>query len=186
MRYIIGMLLLPIGIAVGLSLPDIDHELGFLVHRSLVTHGCLFPFLAFWVAYKRENPMTRLFSMGFSVSSAAHLSFDLFPRAWTGFALIHIPLYGRISPLFSWLWIAGSIAICLYLALSLTRNLLDVVASSGSLAVSFGFCLTTGNTFWLPLVALVLATAIALMLPADPNAMLKKLLREKVSKNWRC
>ena len=123
MSYIVGLLLLPIGIVIGLNLPDLDYRVSFLVHRSIVTHGFLFPLLLFWGIHKRELAQLRLPLIGFSLSLAAHLCFDLFPVAWIGYALISVPLYGRTDPLFSWLWIAGSIVLCLYLALLLVKNL---------------------------------------------------------------
>lgn len=113
----------------------------------------------------------------------AHLCFDLFPKAWTGFALISIPLYGRISPLLSWLWIAGSIVLCLYLALLLVKNLWDVAIIVGSAIISFGFCATTESIFWPALMALILAALIALMLPSSSTEVLRKLIRKFVSEH---
>ena len=119
--------------------------------------------------------------MGFSLSIAAHLCFDLFPKAWTGFALISIPLYGRTSPLFSWVWIAGSIVFCLYLAFLLVKNIGDVIVVVSSTIASFGFCATTESVFWLALSALIGATLITLMLPSSSSVILRKLIRKVVS-----
>lgn len=183
MNYIIGLLLLLISIVAGLNLPDLDYRVSFLVHRSIVTHSFFFPLLLFWVVPKKEKPAIHFLSMGFSLSFVAHLCFDLFPKAWTGFALISIPLYGRISPLLSWLWIAGSIVLCLYLALLLVKNLWDVAIIIGSAIISFGFCATTERIFWPALMALILATLIALMLPSSSTEVLRKLIRKFVSEH---
>jgi hypothetical protein len=181
MSYIIGLIFLLIGIVAGLNLPDLDSRVSFLVHRSIVTHSFFFPILLFWIAHKKVQPTIRFLSMGFSLSIAAHLCFDLFPRAWTGFALISIPLYGRASSLFSWLWIAGSIVLCLYLALLLIKNLGDVIIVVSSIVVSFGFCATAESVFWPALSALIGATLITLMLPSSSSAVLRKPMRKFVS-----
>ena len=178
----IGTLLLLIGMAIGLHLPDIDLTLSFLVHRSIITHGFLLPLLLFWFAHKKESPIPRLFAMGISSSAAIHLCFDLFPGVWTGFALIHIPVYSRTSPAFSWLWIALSSIVCLYVAFSLIRNLFDVMMVISSLVIAFGFYATTEkNIFVFPLVALATATTIVLALPSNSAELLRKLRRRIVS-----
>jgi hypothetical protein len=183
MSYIIGLLLLPIGIVIGLNLPDIDYRVSFLVHRSIVTHSFLFPFLLFWGIHKRDLAQLRLPSIGFNLSLAAHLGFDLFPKAWVGYALISVPLYGRTDPLFSWLWIAGSIVLCLYLALLLVKNPGDVVVAAGSAIVSLGLCAAAESVYWPALAALGLATLIALMLPSSSAGMFRQLLKKFTSRH---
>ena len=179
--YVFGLLLLPIGIAVGLSLPDLDTRVSFLVHRSIVTHGFIFPLLLYWGVHRKELALLRLPAIGFSLSVAAHLCFDLFPVAWIGYALISVPMYGRTESLFSWLWIAGSIIFCLYLALLLVKNLGDVVVVAGSAVVSFGLCAATESVYWLPLAALGLAAFVALMLPSSSAGMARRLLKKFTS-----
>jgi hypothetical protein len=181
MSYIVGLLLLPIGIAIGLNLPDLDSRVSFLVHRSIVTHGFIFPLLLYWGIHKRDFVQLRLPAIGFSLSLAAHLGFDLFPNAWIGYALISVPLYGRTDPLFSWLWIAGSIVLCLYLALLLVKNLGDVAVAAGSAVVSFGLCAAAESVYWPALGAFCLATFIALMLPSSSAGMFRQLLRKFTS-----
>ena len=166
MSYIIGMPSLLIGIAIGLNLPDKDLETSYLVHRSILTHGCLLPALFFWLARKRGHAV-RLFAIGVSLSSAVHLCFDLFPRAWIGFALIHIPLYGRTTAAFSWLWIASSIAVCLYLAFALVKNAFEVVIVMSSLIIIFLDAATEESVFWPALITLMIATSFGLTLPGD-------------------
>jgi hypothetical protein len=102
MAYAANIFLLLLALLLGLNLPDLDHQLPFLVHRSILTHGCLAPLGLFLIAYRDKSNPLRFFSMGFSLAAVIHLCFDLFPRAWAGFALIHIPFWGRTDWLFSW------------------------------------------------------------------------------------
>jgi hypothetical protein len=183
MSYIIGLLLLPIGIVIGLNLPDLDSRVSFLVHRSIVTHSFIFPLLLFWGIHKRDLAQLRLPSIGFSLSLAAHLCFDLFPAAWIGYALISVPMYGRTDPLFSWLWIAGSILLCLYLALLLVKNSGDVIVAAASAVVSFGLCAAAESVYWLPLAAFTLAAFVALMLPSSSAGMFRRLLKKFTSRH---
>jgi hypothetical protein len=172
-RNLAGVLLLIVGIVVGLVLPDLDLRASFLVHRSIVTHGLLLPALSYWVARRWERAASHLFAIGVALSTAVHLCFDLFPRAWTGYALIHIPVYGRASPVLSWLWIAVSIVVCMYLALVLVRSLFDVVAVAGGGIATFITCAAHESVLWPALTALVMATAVALVFPASRGRMLK-------------
>jgi len=179
MSYIIGIPSLLIGIAIGLNLPDKDLETSYLVHRSILTHGCLLPALFFWLARKRGHAV-RLFAIGVSLSSAVHLCFDLFPRAWIGFALIHIPLYGRTTAAFSWLWIASSIAVCLYLAFALVKNAFEIVIVMSSLIIVFGHdAAMEKSAFWPALITMMIATTLGLTLPGDKIARKKEPQGEK-------
>jgi hypothetical protein len=131
-----------LGLALGLKFPDIDNRLqlsGWLVHRSILTHGFLLSLLLFWSIYNKRDlkPKLRLFVIGLSLAFAVHLCFDFFPKGWKGYALIHIPLYGRTSELFSQLWILLSVGICLYLAFVLVRRVIELLLSIGSLIFSF-------------------------------------------------
>ncbi len=167
MRYIFGMLMLLVGMVAGLALPDLDLKWSFLGHRSIITHGLLLPLLLFWLAHQQKHITARLLAVGFSLSSAVHLSFDLFPQAWTGYALIYIPGYGRASPTFSWLWIAVSIVICMYLALALINSVFELVTFVGGLLATFSLQATQTSIFVPALVAIVVATGIALAAPSD-------------------
>ena len=60
-----------------------------------------------------------------AVGLAVHLSFDLFPKGWSGFALISVPSYGWTAPWFSGAWIAFSTVFCAYLAIRLVKNWFD-------------------------------------------------------------
>jgi hypothetical protein len=176
---IAGMVLLLLALLLGLNLPDLDHQVSFLRHRSILTHGFLVPLAVFLAVYKEKATTPRFLSMGFSLAAVIHLCFDLFPRAWTGFALITIPLWGRSSALFSWLWISVSIIVCLYLTFILIRTLVDVLVAFGSLALAFAFYASTEAVFWPALVTLVVAVGITLALPANSRAILRSLVLNK-------
>ena len=142
--FILAAAWLLLGLAVGLHLPDIDNRLlplvpsWLLLHRSILTHGVLASLLLFRLVRRREGaaPSLRLFAVGVSLAVAVHLCFDFFPRGWTGFALIHVPVYGRTTAVFSQTWLLLSILACLYLGFLLVRNVLELLLGVGCLAVS--------------------------------------------------
>jgi hypothetical protein len=51
--------------------------------------------------------------------------------------LIHIPVYGMTSALFSQAWLILSIVVCLYVDFRLVRNVLEFILCIGSLIISF-------------------------------------------------
>ncbi len=106
----------------------------------------------------------RWFALGVTLAFAIHLSFDLFPRSWSGFALISVPSYGWTPSWFSWTWIAVSTVACTYLALKLVRGALDGSLFLLSLVLAFGFIAMSEDAFWRPVVALTAAIAIPLTL----------------------
>lgn len=129
-----------IGAIAGLKFADIDQSLPFLTHRSILTHSCLLALLLFWWAQRQpgqQRTAGRLTAIGFSLANAVHLSFDLFPRAWRLHALIHIPGYGWTSPLFSWVWLSGSLFLCLWLALQWMLSKRELLLGLGCLALAF-------------------------------------------------
>lgn len=144
-HYIVGAAWLLLGLVVGLHFPDIDNKLQWLIpsrvlfHRSILTHGLIASVALFWLIRSRRDaaPSPRLFVIGVSLAVAVHLCFDFFPRGWIGFALIHIPVYGRTTALFSQSWIIFSIILCLYVALLLVRNIVELTLSIGNLIISF-------------------------------------------------
>lgn len=143
--YIFGAAWLLLGLVVGLHLPDIDNRLQglipswLLLHRSILTHGCLLPLLLFRLARRRGGAEAsfRLFALGLSLALAVHLCFDFFPRGWVGFALIHVPVYGRATALFSQSWLILSVVACLYVGFRLMRNVLEFTLGVGGLIISF-------------------------------------------------
>jgi hypothetical protein len=134
-----------LGLVIGLHFPDIDNKFQgvipshLLLHRSILTHGMIFSLILFSLVRRRraEVPSFRLFATGLSLALAVHLCFDFFPRGWAGFALIHIPVYGRTTALFSQSWIILSMAVCLYLGFARLRNMAELVLGFMNLIISF-------------------------------------------------
>ncbi len=175
MDYLIKLLFLLAGVLIGLNFADIDQQLPFLLHRSILTHGFLAVAILYGIARSKRGSALRLFTIGVGLASAIHLAFDLFPRSWRGYALITVPGYGRTGAAFSWFWIALSVIICLYLAFTLIEDTIEIVTAVVTLFVTFSYCATTENVYWLALIALVIASIIALKLPPDPLVELEKL-----------
>ena len=163
MKYLFGLVALLTGLAVGNGFPDIDQKTGLLLHRSIVTHGALVPLIVFAAAFGARTIQLRWFALGVALGVAVHLSFDLFPNGWSGFALISVPGYGWTAPWFSWTWIAASAVACTYVAARLVRSGLDGSLFILSLIFAFGYIAVGEDAFWRPAVALTVATAIALI-----------------------
>ena len=162
MKYVLGLVAPLAGLAVGNWFPDIDQKTGLLLHRSIVTHGPLVPFIIFAAASGSRSIRLRWFALGVTLGVAIHLSFDLFPHGWSGFALISIPTYGWTAPWFSWIWIAVSTVACAYMAVRLVRGAVGASLFLLSLIFAFGFIAVGEDSFWRPIVALTVATVISL------------------------
>jgi hypothetical protein len=171
-HYIFRWVWLLLGGIIGIHFPDLDNRFQWLIpswillHRSILTHGLIISSLLFLFVRNRRStmPSLRLFVIGLSLAFAAHLCFDFFPRSWIGFALIHIPLYGRTNALFSQAWIILSVVICLYLAFLLVRNIVELTLSVGNLVIAFSVSAfeNEGATL-LALMLLALATVLVVM-----------------------
>lgn len=164
MNYLVGLVVLLGGLAFGNWFPDIDQQTGLLLHRSIVTHGPLVPLIVFGVASGARSNHLRWFALGVTLGVAIHLSFDLFPKGWSGFALISVPSYGWTAPWFSWTWIAFSTVVCIYLALRLVRGGRDSSLFILSLIFAFGYLALGEDAFWRPALALTLVTALSVTL----------------------
>lgn len=164
MRHLIGLAALLAGLAVGDWFPDIDQKTSLLLHRSIVTHGPLVPLIVFAAASGSRSIQIRWFALGLTLGVAIHLSFDLFPDGWSGFALISVPSYGWTSPWLSWIWIVVSTVTCTFLGLRLVRGVLDGSLFLLSLVLAFGYIAVGEDALWRPIVALTVATAISLTL----------------------
>jgi hypothetical protein len=162
MKYLFGFVALVVGLAAGNWFPDVDQKTGLLLHRSIVTHGPLVPFIVVAVASATRTIPFRWFALGLAVGVAVHLSFDLFPKGWSGFALISVPGYGWSAPWFSGAWIAISTVFCTYLAIRLVKNWFDGCLLIMSLICAFGYVSIGEDAFWRPVVVLTVATAVAL------------------------
>lgn len=95
-------------------LPDIDLEIPLLHHRSMVTHSVLIPYLLMrYKKFKIPDVVILALLLGFAI----HMSADLTPKSWKGYALIYVPiikisLFGALG---SYLWLAANVVACFYL-----------------------------------------------------------------------
>ena len=108
-----------IGAWLGSWFPDIDQRIGFLRHRSIVTHGVWMPALLLVGVGVARLERVDWFIGGFAAGVAVHLAFDLFPDGWRGYALITVPVVGAMSKNVSRVWIALSVFVCLSIAVIL-------------------------------------------------------------------
>ena len=108
-----------IGAWLGSWFPDIDQRIGFLRHRSIVTHGVWMPALLLVGVGVARLDRVDWFIGGFAAGVAVHLAFDLFPDGWRGYALITVPIVGAMSKNVSRVWIALSVFVCLSIAVIL-------------------------------------------------------------------
>ena len=149
------------GLALGEWFPDIDQRFHFLTHRSILTHSLIVPLFLYSMGSGLKATPLRLFVSGFSLGLAIHLGFDLFPRSWQGYALIHVPLLGWTHPIFSWLWIAVSMICCLYLSMRLARNGIEGTALLLGTLGLFSYTSTNETAFRGPLFSLLIGSGIA-------------------------
>jgi hypothetical protein len=149
-----GLAILPLAAYIGLKLPDIDQHVGFLLHRSIITHGPLFPLVAFLVA-QVDNPLPRRFALGTNCGLAVHFAFDLFPKAWQGYALVSVPVYGWMPPVISWVILGGTLLLSMCLAIRGTRSGIDTGTLLLVVGASFWFAVRNENSVWLPMAVLV-------------------------------
>ena len=152
------------GAVIGMKFADIDQRIPdwLLYHRAILTHGLIVPALLGWGVWRTKHQTIRGLTIGFCMTNAVHLSFDLFPRAWWGHALIHIFAWA-LPPLLSWLWIAISIVLCVYLARLFVRTFWDVLVSG--LGILMGFGVSAHEGLLLPLLAFMIAGILAFLLP---------------------
>ena len=152
MGQLLTLIGLVIGAKIGIKFADIDQQFPewLLHHRALLTHGAIVPLLLASLSAFTQVQMVRGFTIGFCVTNAVHLSFDLFPKAWRGYALIHF-FDWSLSPVGSWLWIALGIVVSLLIAYLLWRNFIDLAVAVGS--VIFGFSVYDHEGVWFPAIA---------------------------------
>ena len=165
MSYFVAFVALWIGIGLGISFPDFDQRVDFLTHRSILTHGLILPLALFILASASGSRALRWLTIGVCVSLGVHLAFDLFPRAWMGFALVHIPAYGWTHPIFSQIWIGGSMFACLLMTLSLVRSAVGAVTAFVVFVLVFAqsvaVALQADDALWRPVIAVLVTTAVA-------------------------
>ena len=107
----------------GLKLPDVDQRTDLLLHRSILTHGPLVPLIVYILVRKARRLSVRAFPMFLCLGFVVHLSFDLFPRAWMGYALTSLPVYGWLPAMVSIVWMATSALLCAFWASRLVRGM---------------------------------------------------------------
>ena len=146
----LSLIVLAAAIYTGLKFPDVDQRVGFLLHRSIITHGPLLPLLALALSMG-DNPLQRRLGIGIGIGFAVHMAFDLFPRGWQGYALISLPAYGWTPPIFSWIWISTTMLISFSIAIKLCRNAMDVVILVVAVSAAFLFVAPNENALWRPL-----------------------------------
>ena len=150
-----------IGAWLGLKLPDIDQRLDLLLHRSIITHGPIIPLIVFLAARDSRATPVRLLAMSLCLGFLVHLAFDLFPKGWSGYALISLPIYGWLPSIISVIWIAGSGLLCAYWAARLVRGVHEsVLLVLGTLGI-FAVAMPRENSLLGPLAAVAVAMALA-------------------------
>ena len=151
---------LPLAAYIGLKLPDVDQRIGFLLHRSIITHGPLLPLLAFAFAVG-DNPILRRIGMGVGAGLGIHFAFDLFPQSWQGYALISLPIYGWTPPIFSWICLGVALMLSMCFAVKSIRSSVDTAILLVVLASSFWFAASNEKTLWWPLSIVIGSLVIA-------------------------
>ena len=106
-----------LGFYLGSETPDLDQRTDLLLHRSILTHGLLAPLLVSKLFGGCSVRSLQWLAAGFSSGVAIHLAADLFPKAWTGFALISLPFYGWLPPPVSIAWLVVSVVVCVGMAI---------------------------------------------------------------------
>lgn len=164
MKYVLGLMALFIGCAAGVWFPDVDQRIELLEHRSILTHGPLLPIVLFALVSERESIPLRWLAMGVCIGVAVHLAFDLFPAGWTGYALISVLAWGRMSALFSTVWIGVGVAACMYMGAKLGRGCLEAALFVLGVIGVFGNAVLHEDALWRPALVVAVSGCIALAL----------------------
>ena len=147
---------------VGSRFPDIDQHSDLLTHRSILTHGLLIPLVLFLIVSLMKNDRLRDFFLIFITSIAIHLCFDLFPKAWYGYALIHIPNFGWTPEIVSKVWMFASVVFCMYASISLINKGSQVLLLVFGVLSIFTYQSFGEARFFAPMTTLFIATAVAI------------------------
>ena len=159
----LSLIALAIAVYIGLRLPDVDQRVGFLLHRSIITHGPLLPMLALAFALN-DNPVLRRTGMGVSAGLGVHFAFDLFPQAWHGYALISLPVYGWTPPVFSWICLGAALLLSMCFAVKSSRGIIDTGILVVALAAAFWYATGNEKTLLWPLLVTIGSFALAYLL----------------------
>ena len=169
------------GLLVGLWIADLDQIFPFLRHRSILTHGLVLVGVAYALLRNTPSAWARPSIAALALGMAVHLSFDLFPRAWYGFALITIPFVGTTGSTFSTLWLALNVLGCICVALWLLRDRTEAVVAFGGMALGFCLAASRPGTALPALLTLLTAAILAAFLP-NPLVRGQTLLRQVFSR----
>jgi len=169
-EFAISLFLIFLGAAFGIFAPDLDQRLlqvdNVIQHRSMVTHSFLLGWIFLWLSKQEKTQLFEFFAVGIFIGLAVHLSFDLFPKRWSGHALIYLPFVGNlrnipfdgnlIPPLFSFLWMLGNLWLCLtFVWRILEKDPKKQIGAIGILLLVFLITSNTEQSFWLPLAVLL-------------------------------
>ena len=102
------LILAPAAFFVSYWFPDIDLIItipGIIVHRSMITHSFLIVFIFARLLAHKEGWVYSIVIFCAASGLALHLIPDMFPNSWRGYALIHVPLYGKINGIPSFIWL---------------------------------------------------------------------------------
>ncbi|MDA8001329.1 MAG: metal-dependent hydrolase, partial [Alphaproteobacteria bacterium] len=148
--------------ALGMDFPDWDQPhgyLSFLDHRSALTHSILVPWL---LRRQIQNlPMGRYLYAGIMAGLAVHLTADMFPAAWMGYALVTFPLFGSMGPLFSFLFLLINAAVAARIVARCFSGTKDVPVFLVSVVAISGFWyVLSGSSLLLALLVLSLGALI--------------------------
>lgn len=106
---------------IGFKFPDWDFKMK-LKHRNILTHSPLMTLILIIFYLREPNDISRFFIGGFSLGMGIHFIFDLFPKKWSGGALIQIPILGKsLSPRWSQLFFKISSLISLTITVVFSR-----------------------------------------------------------------
>ena len=158
---LLALLALMVGLRLGIWFPDVDQRIEFLLHRSIVTHGLILPVVLVAIASLSESRVIRWFTIGFCLSVGVHLAFDLFPRAWTGYALVSVPIHGWISELVSRVWIGGSVITCFYVSMRLAKSPAAATLLIAGLIGISAYAAVGEDALWRPLAAISVAVIVS-------------------------
>ena len=160
-RFPLWVVALILSAYIGSRFPDIDQHTNLLVHRSILTHGLLVPLGLFLIAFRMKNDRLRDFLLVFMISIAIHLCFDLFPKAWYGYALIHVPNLGWTPAIVSKVWMFTSVVFCMYASISLINKGYQVfLIALGTISI-FAYQSSGEARFFAPLITLFVGTSVA-------------------------
>lgn len=121
----VGFILTFSAYMIGIKFPDWDFKMK-LKHRSIVTHSPLV--LLFMMYFLKEGDSFRYFFVGFSLAMGIHFIFDLFPKGWTGGALLQVPVLGlKLPPRISQMLFIIFIGVCLLFSINHTASIFEYI-----------------------------------------------------------